>query len=276
MEVTKILTADVLDIIFDGKNKSYGAYELRKTYKRRLVLSMAGMSTVILLLIGTFLWGNTKKGDLAREVVLPPDIVIKEVDNKPDEVKPPPPPKLPEPPRQMAQRIYTAPQIVQEVQEDEKPPTTDELEDVKIGDQNIKGDIDDGILAPPAKSDGEGKGIIEAPAKRDPDRPFEKVEIESKYPGGPQAWIRYLTKELNRRYPQEAIDNMIQGTVIIQFVVDVQGNVSNVEALSGPPELHEAAIAVIRKSGQWIPAIQNGIQVKSYKRQPIGFKIGDE
>jgi len=276
MEVTKILTADVLDIIFDGKNKSYGAYELRKTYKRRLVMSLAGMTTVILLLIGSFLWGNTKKGDLSREVILPPDVVVDKVDNKPEEVKPPPPPKAPEPPRQMAQRIYTAPQIVDEVQEDEKPPTTDELEDVKIGTENIKGDADDGILAPPAKSDGEGKGIIEAPAKKESDEPFMKVEIESQYPGGPQAWIRYLTKELNRRYPQEALDNGIQGTVVIQFIVDAEGNVSNVEAISGPSELHEAAIAVIRKSGKWIPAIQNHNKVKSYKRQPIGFKIGDE
>lgn len=275
MEVTKILTADVLDIIFDGKNKLYGAYELRKTYKRRLVLSLAGMSTLILLLIGTFLWGNTRKGDLAREVILPPDLTIEKVE-KPDEVKPPPPPKAPEPPRQMAQRIYTAPQIVDQVQEDEKPPTTDELEDVKIGTENIKGDVDDGIMAPPAKSEGEGKGIIEAPAKKEPDEPFMKVEIESQYPGGPQAWIRYLTKELNRRYPQEALENGIQGTVVIQFIVDAAGNVSNVEAISGPPELHEAAIAVIRKSGKWIPAVQNHNKVKSYKRQPIGFKIGDE
>lgn len=276
MEVTKILTADVLDIIFDGKNKSYGAYELRKTYKRRLVLSMAGMATVILLLIGTFLWGNTKKGDLAREVILPPDTELTKVEDKKEEIKPPPPPKAPEPPKQMAQRIYTAPQIVDEVKEDEKPPTTDELEEVKIGDQNIKGDVDDGIMPPPAKSEGEGKGIIEAPTKKEPEAPFIKVEIDAKYPDGPQAWIRFLTKELSRRYPQEALDNNIQGTVVIQFVVDLQGNVSNVEPISGPSELYEAAMAVIRKSGKWIPAIQNGRHVVAYKRQPIGFRIGDE
>jgi len=107
------------------------------------------------------------------------------------------------------------------------------------------------------------------------DAPFIKVEKESEYPGGPEAWRRYLERNLFKNYPQEALDNEIQGSVMVQFVVDVNGVVSDVTALSGPKELQPVAIAVIRKSGQWTPAIQNGRKVKSYKKQQITFRLGD-
>jgi len=97
------------------------------------------------------------------------------------------------------------------------------------------------------------------------------VEIESDYPGGASAWQRYLNKNL--RYPQEAIDGEIQGTVVVQFIVDKAGNVSDVDAISGPKELRDEAVRVIKKSGSWTPAVQNGRQVKSYKKQPIVFRL---
>ena len=97
------------------------------------------------------------------------------------------------------------------------------------------------------------------------------MEIESSYPGGPGAWMRYLNKTF--RYPQEAQDNEIQGTVVVQFIVDKAGVVSDVEAISGPKELRDEAVRVIKKSGSWTPAVQNGRQVKSYKKQPIQFRL---
>lgn len=276
MEISNILTADVLDIIFDGKNKTYGAYELRKTYKRRLLLSIAGMLTIILIFVGSILLANSRKEQLARMIELPPDMELEKVENKREEVKPPPPPKPPEPPKQIAQKMYTAPIITKEATPDERPPENESLEDVKIGTKNVEGNPDDGTLAPPpSQSDGVAKGITEAP-KKEPDEPFMKVEIESSYPGGTEAWRRFLTKQLQRNYPQAALDNEIHGTVVIQFIVDKEGNVSNVEALSGPEELRDAAIKVVQKSGKWIPAVQNHQNVKSYKRQPIVFSIGTE
>ncbi|WP_127131785.1 energy transducer TonB [Pseudoflavitalea rhizosphaerae] len=276
MEISNILTADVLDIIFDGKNKSYGAYELRKTYKRRMLLSLAGMFTIILFLIGTMLLANNKKEQQAILMNVE-DIELEKVNTEKEEVKPPPPPKPPEPPKQVATRIYTAPVISNEVRPEEKPPENAELEDVKIGTQNIDGNPDDGIEAPPSmKGEGVSTGVIEEVVKKESDAPFMKVEIESSYPGGPEAWRRFLIKQLQRNYPQDAIDNGIQGTVIIQFIVDAEGNVSNVEALSGPEELRDAAIRVIQKSGKWIPAVQNKRHVKSYKKQPIGFLLANE
>jgi protein TonB len=101
------------------------------------------------------------------------------------------------------------------------------------------------------------------------------VEIESTYPGGLPAWARFLNK--NFRYPEPAQSDGVQGTVMVRFIVDKDGNVSDVEALSGPDQdgLREEAVRVIRKSGKWIPAVQNGRNVKSYKQQPVVFKISE-
>jgi protein TonB len=139
---------------------------------------------------------------------------------------------------------------------------------------NTPGGNDDNVVAPPA-SDGVAKGIVEKP-KQDEEPPiWTKVEIESTYPAGPEGWLRFLNKNLH--YPEDAQNNEISGVVMVQFIVDEKGNVSNVQAVSGPESggLREEAVRVIKKSGNWTAAIQNGRQVKSYKRQPITFKMGD-
>ena len=65
---------------------------------------------------------------------------------------------------------------------------------------------------------------------------------------------------------------------MVKFIVDKEGNVSDVEAISGPDTggLREEAVRVIKKSGKWTPAVQNGRFVKSYKRQPVSFKLSDQ
>ena len=77
------------------------------------------------------------------------------------------------------------------------------------------------------------------------------------------------------KYPDEAEQNGIYGTVLIKFVVDREGNVSSIQALSGPEELRAEAIRVISKSGKWTPAIKNGDVVNSYKYQQIVFQISE-
>lgn len=274
MEVNKILTADILDIIFEGRNKEYGAYELRKTYNKRLTIAIIGMvSLLILLFLGYFL-ANTLEANSKKEMIVQ-DVQLEDLqEDKKQEPPPPPPPKPPEPPKvEMAK--FTPPKIVkdEEVKEEEKPPEVEKLEEVKIGTANQEGVKDEGIIAPPVD---DGKGVVEAPKKDDEDwdKTFTKVEIESEYPGGLSAWSRYLNRNL--RYPQDAIDNEVQGTVIVQFIVDKEGNVSDVEAVSGANELRDEAVRVIKKSGKWTPAVQNGRQVKSYKKQPIVFRLETE
>jgi protein TonB len=277
MEVNKILSADVLDIIFEGRNKEYGAYQLRKTYNKRLVTSLLIVGGLCLLLFVGYIVSSLLENNTEAKNVVVQDVQLEEIkqEEKKEEPPPPPPPKPPEPPKvEMAK--FTPPKIVkdEEVKEEEKPPEVEKLEETKIGTMNQAGEKDEGIVAPPV--DDGGKGVVEAPRKDDEDwdKTFTKVEIESEYPGGAAAWQRYLNRNL--RYPQEAIDNEVQGAVVVQFIVDKEGNVSDVEAISGPQELRPEAVRVIKKSGKWTPAVQNGRQVKSYKKQPIVFRLESE
>jgi protein TonB len=278
MEAGKILKSDLLDIVFDKRNKEYGAYQLRKGYNRRLLWSLAGVVAITgSLFAANYIVQHTGGGGHSKKMMSVVDVQLEDVREE-KKVEPPPPPP---PPKAVVQKIeitrFTPPRIVKdnEVKQEEKPPEVEKLEETKIGTTNQEGVKDEGVVAPPV-SDA-GKGIVGPPVKNrdetDYNQTFTKVEIESMYPGGAAAWLRYLNK--NFRYPQDAINNEIQGTVVVQFIVDKEGNVSEVEAVSGPETggLREEAIRVIRQSGKWIPAIQNGRQVKSYKKQPVVFKL---
>lgn len=105
----------------------------------------------------------------------------------------------------------------------------------------------------------------------DTTRTFIKVEIESEFPGGPTAWLAFLNSHL--KYPKKAIRKRIQGTVVLQFIVERDGSLSSISAISGDPILQEAALEVIKESPKWRPAIQDGRRVKSYKKQPIVFRF---
>lgn len=220
MEKTAILSADFLDIIFEGRNKEYGAYELRRTYNKRMRLSIAVMlSLVLLLCVGQLLADKLKgKGPLLPEKN---DVVLSQVEIPEDKPQPPPPEMKP-PPQEKTQTIkVTTLRIMpdEQVPETEMPPV-DEQENAKIAlVTNKDGKLDDGTLAPPGD---DHRDIIEAPKPHDEekDRIWTKVEIESSYPGGRPAWERFLKRNLN--YPQLAQDNEIQGTVIVQFVVLLQ------------------------------------------------------
>jgi len=276
MEANKIPGASFLDIVFDGRNKAYGAYELRTHYSLRVLWGLAGVALITTGLFGAdYIVRHTNKPFKQSFSVV--DVQLEDV-KEPQKNEPLPPP--PPPPKAVQAKVeitkFTPPKIVRdnEVKEDEKPPEQEKLNDTKIGVINQEGVKDEGVTAPPVSA-GAGAGVVEAPKRivEDYDRTFTKVEIESEYPGGTAAWFRYLNK--NFRYPEDAVNNEIQGTVIVQFIVDKEGNVSDVQAVSGPEVggLREEAVRVIKQSGKWIPAIQNGRNVKSYKKQPVQFKL---
>lgn len=268
MDANKILDADALDILFEGRNKEYGAYQLRKTYNKRLVRALSLTAGVILLVfVAGIVWArDSGKVKMAMKV---DDVVLDSYKDKLPDPPPPPPPKVE--PVKVEMKQFTPPLIVKEVKEDERPPEQDKLDDVKIGTVNVEGVKDDGLATPVMDA---GKGIVEAPKKEtEDDLPFTKVEVESSFPGGTPAWQRFLNKNL--RYPDDAINNEIQGRVMVRFIVDKDGNVSDVEAVGGPEQggLREEAVRVIKKSGKWTPALQNGKYVKSYKQQPVTFEM---
>lgn len=275
MEANKVLGSSLLDIIFDNRNKEYGAYELRAGYTRRMLWSLLAMSMTTGALFGVSYLAS-RNGGPAKAVYSVVDVQLEEVQQE-KKVEPPPTPPPPQAPQKIEITKFTAPRIVKdnEVKEEEKPPEQEKLADTRIGVINQEGVKDEGIVAPPV-STGAGTGVVEPPKQKyveDYDKTFTRVEIESEYPGGQSAWLRYLNK--NFRYPQDGLNNEIQGTVVVQFIVDKDGNVSDVQVVSGPEAggLREEAIRVIQRSGKWIPAIQNGRTVKSYKKQPVIFKM---
>jgi len=100
---------------------------------------------------------------------------------------------------------------------------------------------------------------------------FTKVEVEADYPGGQKGWYDYLVKNL--KYPNAAVHNEVQGEVMVEFIVKKNGLVSDINAVSGPEPLRAESIRIIKESGKWIPAKNNGMAVDSYRRQPINYKL---
>jgi len=96
---------------------------------------------------------------------------------------------------------------------------------------------------------------------------------QAEYPGGKTAWNKFLGKNLH--YPDDAVNNVIQGDIVVQFQVNDQGDVSDVHAISGPTRggLRQEAVRIISISGKWEPAIKNGVKVNSVNKRTISFKI---
>lgn len=271
MDATKLLQADILDIVFDGRNKAYGAYELRRAYNKRLGIAMAVMAAICLsAFVGAVMSRNTDN-DLTS-VMKVTDFVLEDYK---DEIKPPtpPPPVTPPPPAAIQTTMYTPPTIVNDddVPEDAMPPEMGDLVDSKIGTVTMDGGKDEGIVAPPSEK-GTGEVVQPLQAQMNNDTVFVKVEMPAEFPGGIDAWRRYL--ERNLQYPDAAISDETQGVVRVQFVIDTEGNVSDVVALNDPGNgLAEEAIRIIARGPKWIPAEQNNRKVKYRHSQPIIFRL---
>lgn len=105
------------------------------------------------------------------------------------------------------------------------------------------------------------------------DRVFQKVEEAAKFPGGEMEWARYISKAINKDISLLKKENR-EGTCLVRFIVDIDGTISNVEALTMKgTQLAKSAIEGIKSGPKWIPAMQNGRKVKAYRCQPVSFSI---
>ena len=274
MEKNKILSADLLDILFEGKNKEYGAYELRKTYNRRISLALIITAALVLMVFVGSVIAKKIEEDSAQLVEVK-DLSLEEApkEDKPPP-PPPPPPKLPPPPP--IQTIqFTPPKIVKD-EEVVKPPVENEkIEEAKVDVKTVEGTKDVGIVAPPQE---EKSQVVEAPkvVAEDEDKVFTKVEIEASFPGGDGGWARYVKKAIESNI-DDLTDAGESGTVRIRFIVSKDGTVSDVEALTmKSSKLAEIAKNAIRKGPKWTPAQQNGRHVNAYREQPVTFTIQDQ
>ena len=274
MDVNKILSSDLLDIVFEDRNKAYGAYDLRRTYKKRLTIALMCTAAVALLALGGSLLAssiNKKSGKLDVKEVQLTD--LKQEEEKKPEPPPPPPPKQ-EPPK-VEMTKFTPPKIVkdEEVKKEDIPPEVEKLEDTKIDIKSQEGIKDEGLA--PAIID-EGKQVIEE-KKDDDNKIFEKVEVEASFKGGEGAWRKYLERNLNASTPVDNGAPEGNYTVVVQFIVDKEGNISDVKANTNHGYgMEEEAVKVIRRGPPWVPAVQNGRNVKAYRKQPITFQVAAE
>jgi protein TonB len=276
MDVNKILTADFLDLIFEGRNKEYGAYDLRKTYNKRITYALVGTFLICaLLLVGSIIANTAKKG---KSEIIVQDVSLENVQQQEKKVEPPPPPPPPkqEPPKVEITK-FTPPKIVkdEEVKEDDEIKEVEKLEDTKIGSINQEGAKDDGIVAPPVES---GTGVVEAPkVEEDYDKVFTVVQIAAEFPGGLPAWAKYLERNLNRDLPVENGAPPGKYTVIVSFIVSKDGSISDVVAENDPGYGTKAeAVRVITKGPKWKPAVQNGRNVIYRHKQSITFLVSEE
>jgi periplasmic protein TonB len=275
MEANKILSADILDLLFEDRNKEYGAYQLRKTYNKRIGRALLITASIALLALAGSLLASSLKSSGPKKVNIN-EVTLEDIkqEEKKEEPPPPPPPKQ-EPPK-VEMTKFTPPKIVkdEEVKKEEIPPEIEELKDTKIDVVSQEGEKDLGIV--PEVID-QGKQVIEEKKEEDENKIFDKVEIEAGFPGGEAKWRQYLERNANA---QVAADNGApEGTYtsIVQFVVDKEGNISDVKALTSHGYgIEEEAVRVIKKGPKWIPAVQNGRNVKAYRKQPITFVVQGE
>jgi protein TonB len=276
METSKILNADFLDIIFDGKNKDYGAYDLRKSYNRRLSKALAVMGSICMVFFLTTLFASSDHG---KNTITVKDIDLenyKDVKEKEKIIELPKP--LPKPQEiRVATIQYTNFDIIKDDLVNEPPPEQSELDGVKIAIITVDGDKFDDYVSPPVEKTTAGAELPKQHAV-DYDKIFYKVEKMAEFPGGALAWKRYLERNLNTQVPSD--DGAAAGryTVKVEFIVDREGNISNVVAAEVPsacPSCGPEAIKVIRKGPKWEPAIQNGNKVIYQAVQLITFEIAE-
>lgn len=266
-----VIQQDFLDILFQDKNKLYGAYELRKKYSKRLFIALIAVCGVLALTFSTVLFYEKMMSVFRKNRKEDIKVVTLENIKTPEEKKIIEPPKPPKPKELKFKSVkYTPPVVTPDEEVVEPPPTTTEIDKSRISDRYQEGIEDDGTIVPP--DDGVGDG----PGETEEEPILERVDQIAEFPGGAKAWLRYVEREIHK-YIDELTDAGFSGTVKVQFIVDKQGRVSDVKALTNPgTKLAEIAVEAIKRGPNWVPAMNNGKSVTSYRTQPVTFKLEEE
>lgn len=270
MDNTNILRTDLLDLIFQGRNKDYGAYELRRNHDRYLKRAL-----LFALLAPLVIWAFTsaKSSDnLAGHRVRITSMETTSVKIKPDETEKQPKQQQKKP--ETAAKAFVAQyQIKQDDSVKKTMASQVDLIDKRIDVADLNGKKFTGIVDTVTHfkgDDNNNNGNGDAAS-------FGKQEIDASFPGGDAKWLQYLERNANGQVATDNEAPVGTYTAIIQFSVDENGNVSDVRALTNNGYgIEEEAIRVIKKGPKWVPAFQNGHLVKSFRKQPITFRVDSE
>ncbi len=249
------------DLVFEGRNQSYGAYELRRNYNRRVTFIIGGMIVFSFVLLGVKKFADRPKTEEVKET-----IKVEQIDLTPpppiEEVPPPPPPPPPPPMVEMVK--FVPPVIKDDAVEEEPQKLQEEVKETNVGTKDQEGEKD--IVAPPTEVAGPGE-----PAAPEI---FTIVEEQAEFPGGVAEMSKYIRDHL--QYPAMAREAGISGKCFLKFVVNENGEISNVEVLKGVPGCQDCdreAVRVVKSMPKWKPAKMTGRSVKCYFNLPINFKI---
>jgi protein TonB len=265
MTSNEILKADVLDILFENRNKSYGAYALRRQYDKRLMLALGiAMSSILLL----FLLFPDAKQSIIQKISGPPPVETSIIEIP---VTPPPPPPAAPPRRNFAEVQYTNYNIVRDIQVTKPSATIDQLNNGNISTHTNAGDIPDGTPPPPPTT----SVVASAPSSNDaPSKPFEVLERQPEFPGGIKALADFLSRNLVTPSEMEAGEKK---TVYVKFIVNEDGTVTQFEVVKSAGTMYDKEVLrVMKKMPKWKPAIQNGKNVTVAFTQPVTFQTVEE
>lgn len=269
MTSQQILQSDLLDILFEGRNKLYGAYSLRKNYPKELLKAM-GITLLLVLLLLLF------SGSSSPEKFTPPVKDAYELTSVaiPEEPKPEPlKPRVEQP--AVAQQVKTEIFLnrITPVETTNTSVTTQEnLNTSAIGNTQFDGPVSTtGIQPPPLPPapSGTGTGLPET-KKEEPPLPSRQPQ----FPGGTSAWLNFLTRHLR---PPQDMEPGEKRSCQIRFSVDEEGLITNFQVVqSGGAEFDNEVIRVLKKMPKWLPAIQAGKPTAVSFTQPVTFVAQDE
>ena len=271
-----LISRDWTEMVFEVRNKEYGAYRLRKNAGKRNLYSL-----ITIFIAALAIWGGislVKFVESRTKSVAQTSVAELSALNQPKkkaEVKQQKKVKL-EQPEKVVERVkssvkFTAPVIKKddEVKPEDELKTQDELMSTKtaIGALDVKGNDD---------ANGEVLKIKEAVAQPEPkpevEKVFDVVEQMPSFPGGPSALMEWLSN--NVKYPVVAQENGVQGRVVVSFVVERDGSITDVKVVRGvDPSLDREASRVVRAMPRWIPGKQNGSAVRVKYNVPVAFRL---
>lgn len=256
-----ILKGQWLDIVFENRNKVYGAYELRRDNPKTTLRSLAIGAAIFVFLVSIPMLARLMPEKEQEKVVLDQKITTVNLPPPKEEVIPenlPPPP--PPPPREDVVK-FVKPVVAKAEEVVEEPPKIKEIVDKKLGSETIKGDPDAPLSIEPV---GTGpKDVI------DDNKVYNTAGIEVKpdFPGGMAKFYSYIAN--NFRFEEEGVS----GRVIVTFVVEKDGSLTDIKVIrdigfgSG-----KEAIRVLQRSPKWVPGEQNGKKVRVLYSLPIAIQ----
>lgn len=260
--------ASMDDIVFEGRNKAYGAYELRKINPKYAAIATAIAITVFVVgILLSQVEVNFLKKDKDETDIFVKSTIVELPEDLPPPIEAPPPPPPPPPPE--APQIKFVEMVVKKDEEvaDKEIATQKDLkdDDKVIGFENKEGDASAKPKVAEPEAPKYGTGPIVAPKakedKFDDNQIFEIVEEQAEFPGGQAAMLAFIQKNL--KYPDIALENGIEGTVVVEFVVEKDGSLTDVKILKDiGAGCGNEAVRVIKQMPKWKPGKQRDMPVR--------------